>query len=258
MTDTAAAAPASFRRRLLDGDLLVGTWVKTPAMAIVEVLGRAGLDVACLDAEHAPFDRRDLDACLFAGAAAGLPMLVRTVDGTPTTLLQALDLGATGVLVPHVRTAAEAEAIARAGRFGPGGRGYAGSTRFAGYTTRPMAATLAAGRAETALIGQIEDAEALDAIDAIAAVDGLDALFLGRVDLSVSLGVDDPAHPDVVAAMERVCAAARARDRRLGMFLANPAEIPFWRERGVTLFLIGSDQGFVLSGARALMTGART
>ncbi|MEO1226755.1 MAG: aldolase, partial [Pseudomonadota bacterium] len=56
-----------FRDRLLAGETLVGTWVKTPAMAIVEVLALSGLDVACLDAEHAPFDRRDLDACLLGG-----------------------------------------------------------------------------------------------------------------------------------------------------------------------------------------------
>ena len=241
-----------FRDLLLAGETLVGTWVKTPAMAIVEVLALSGLDVACLDAEHAPFDRRDLDACLFTGRQAGLPLVVRVADAAPATILNALDLSAAGVLVPHVTGADTAQAVARACRFGPGGRGYAGSSRAAGYTTRPMRAYLADSRSETTVIAQIEDKEALDAIDAIAAVEGIDALFIGRMDLAVSMGVEDPAAPPVIAAMERICDAATQKGRRLGMFLANADEMPRWQALGVTLFLIGSDQGFVLNGARAL------
>lgn len=241
-----------FRDRLLAGETLVGTWVKTPALAIVEVLALSGLDVACLDAEHAPFDRRDLDACLLGGRQTGLPLVVRVADAAPATILNALDLSAAGVLVPHVTDAVSAQAVARACRFGPGGRGYAGSSRAAGYTTRPMRSYLADSPSETTVIAQIEDKEALDAIDDIAAVEGIDALFIGRMDLAVSMGAEDPAAPSVVAAMERICDAATQKGRRLGMFLANADEMPRWQALGVSLFLIGSDQGFVLNGARAL------
>ena len=242
----------TFRDRLPAGETLVGTWVKTPAMAMVELLSLSGLDVACLDAEHAPFDRGDLDRCLFAGRQTGLPLLVRLPDSAPATLLNALDLGASGVLVPHVVNAENAASLVRGCRFGPGGRGYAGSTRAAGYTTRPMQAYLTASVAETSVIAQIEDKQALEAIDDIAAVDGVDALFIGRMDLAVSMGVNDPTAPPVIEAMEHICAAAGRQGRRLGMFLASADEMPRWRQLGVTLFLIGSDQGFVLSGARAL------
>jgi 2-keto-3-deoxy-L-rhamnonate aldolase RhmA len=247
----------AFRDRLLAGETLVGTWVKTPSMTIVELLALSGLDVSCLDAEHAPFDRRDLDQCLFAGRQTGLPLIVRVPDAAPSTLLNALDLGASGVLVPHVTSGDTAAALARHCRFGPGGRGYAGSTRAAGYTTRPMKSYLAENGRETAVIAQIEDKEALDAIDDIAAVDGIDALFIGRMDLAVSMGFDDPAAPEVIEAMEHVCAVAAAHGRRLGMFLATSAEMPVWQNQGVSLFLIGSDQSFVLNGARALAS-ART
>ena len=88
------AVARTFRERLLAGETLIGTWVKTPAMAMVELLSLSGLDVACLDAEHAPFDRGDLDRCLFAGRQTGLPLLVRVLNSAPATLLNALDLGA--------------------------------------------------------------------------------------------------------------------------------------------------------------------
>ena len=130
---------SSLKARLAGRELVVGTFVKTPSPIVVEVLGRTTLDCLCLDAEHAPFDRANLDICIFAARAARIEVLVRVPTGAPEHLLNALDCGATGVMVPHVRSVAEAEAVLKAAHYGPRGRGYAGSSRAAGYTTVPMA-----------------------------------------------------------------------------------------------------------------------
>ena len=55
----------------------------------------------------------------------------------------------------------------------------------------------------------------------------------------------------------RVCAAARANNRRLGIFVPNVDSIPFWRERGVTFFLMSSDHSFIKQGANKLVADAR-
>ena len=60
---------ATLRAKLARGDRLIGTWVKTPAPIVVEVLADTGLDLVILDAEHAPFGRLELDACVFAANA---------------------------------------------------------------------------------------------------------------------------------------------------------------------------------------------
>ena len=104
----------SFKSRLAAHEPLVGTFVKTPSAIVVEVLGLTELDCVCLDAEHAPFDRGTLDACIFAARATGMDVLVRLPSAAPEHLLQALDSGATGVVVPHVRSAAEAAAVVTA------------------------------------------------------------------------------------------------------------------------------------------------
>ena len=85
--------------RISSGQMIAGTFVKTPAIEMVEVLSMSGLDVLCLDAEHAPFDRARLDACLAVARGLGMPCLVRVPDGQPSTLLQVLDSGANGVVV---------------------------------------------------------------------------------------------------------------------------------------------------------------
>ena len=240
------------KARIAAGDALLGTFVKTPHPHIVEVLATCGLDCLVLDAEHAPFDRRDLDLCIMAGRGS-IPIVVRTPDSSPESILSALDCGAEGVLVPHVRSALVARNVAAAAQYGEG-RGYAGSTRAARYGLASMAEHRRDSAATTAVIAQIEDAEALEEIDAIAAVGGIDALFIGRIDLTISLGCDSPDDPAVIAACERIISACVAARRPVGMFLPRASDVPQWRERGASLFLLGSDHSFVRSGAAALRT----
>jgi 2-keto-3-deoxy-L-rhamnonate aldolase RhmA len=247
----------TLKEKLAAGEVVVGTFVKTPSPIIVEVLAMTPLDCLVLDAEHAPFDRAAIDACLLAARAGGMNVLVRTPSAAPEHILGALDCGATGVLVPHIRSAAEARDLVRAAHYGAGGRGYAGSSRAAGYTTKGMAAHLDDSRARTVVIGQIEDPEAIDDIDAIAAVDGVDALFVGRADLTVAYGAATQDDARVLAALDAVCCAGRAHGRPTGMFLAREGDAPGWIDKGARLFLLGSDHGFLLSGAAALAMRVR-
>ena len=241
------------KESLAAGKILVGTFIKTPSPIVLEVLALSELDCVCLDAEHAPFDRGSLDACIQAARAGGMDVLVRVPSIAPEHLLQALDSGATGVLVPHVRSVAEAEAIVKAAHFGAGGRGYAGSTRAAGYTTVPMAQHKKASQQRTVVIAQIEDPEAVEQVEAIARVAGLDALFVGRVDLTVAYGAESQNDPPVLAAVERVCAAGRAAGKPVGMFLARVEDTHYWQSQGASFFLLGSDHTFLLAGARELL-----
>lgn len=243
----------SLKSRIARGELILGTFVKTPSPILVEVLAQTGLDCLCLDTEHAPFDRGTLDTCLMAARAGGMETLVRVPSAAPEHFLNALDCGATGVLVPHVRSAAEARACVQLCHYGAGGRGYAGSSRAAGYTASAMAEHLAVSAARTVVVAQIEDPEAVEEVDAIAAVPGLDALFIGRVDLAVGYGAKSLDDERVIAAVEAVCEAGRRAGRPVGMYLPRVADVAYWRGKGATLFLLGSDHGFLLSGAAALL-----
>lgn len=245
-------ATTNLKARLRAGEALLGTFQKTPSAIVTEVLARSGLDLVCLDAEHAPFDRGDVDRCVMAARAGGMAVLVRTPTSAAEHILSALDCGATGVLVPHVRSADEARAVAVAAHYGRGGRGYAGSSRGAEYGGRTMAEHLAASAAATVVVAQIEDVEAVDAVEAIARVDGIDALFVGRIDLTVAMGAASPADAGVVEAVARVCRAGKAAGRTVGMFVGDPGEVARWRAEGASLFLLGSDHGFLGAGATRL------
>ncbi|NRA29988.1 MAG: hypothetical protein HRU11_06975 [Parvularculaceae bacterium] len=230
---------------------LLGTFLKTPSPIVCEVMNRAGMDLVCIDAEHAPFGRTELDLCLMAFRAGGTPAIVRVPELAPAPILNALDCGATGVLVPHVLSGEQAQKAVDFSLYGQG-RGFAGSSRSAGYMAKSMADHVVSSNATTCVIGQIEDAEALGALDDILAVDQMDALFIGRADLTVSLGYDNPNTPEVVEAVTEICRKGKERGRTIGMFTGNTAEIASWREQGASLFLLSSEHAMMLDGARRL------
>ena len=247
----------NFRQKLLSGECLIGTFVKTPSMMVAEVLASTDLDVVCFDAEHSPFDRRDIDSCLMAFRAEQKPALVRVASSSADQILNALDCGATGVVIPHVDSPEKALACATAARYGRVGRGYAGSTRSAGYGAANVAENISLNQLETTVIAQIEDLAALDHIEEISAQEGIDCLFIGMMDLTVALGAQAATDSVVIEAAEKICIAAQANNRKLGIFVPSIDSIEFWRDRGVTLFLMSSDHSFIKQGAKKLVEEAR-
>ena len=246
---------ASFRQRLLSRMPLAGTFLKTPALQLIEVLAQSELDFVCLDAEHAPFDRSAIDACCAMGRALDFPVLVRVADGSPREILQALDCGAVGIVVPHVDSVAKAVDVARSARFGRGGRGFAGSTRWAGYATQSMPDLLARSHEETVVMAQIEEPSGVEACEAIAAIQGIDALFVGPADLSVGYGHDTQSSDDLIRALERVGKAAQAAGKAYVSWVANAQRAQDWSAYGMSCFFISSEHAWMRTAATAEARG---
>ena len=123
-----------FRDRLRSGEPMLGTFVKFPTSQAIEILGSEGFDFVVIDAEHAPLGRAQIDLMILAARAVGISPVVRV--GHPEQVLNALDCGAEGVMVPHVRSRADAESIAALCRYSGGLRGFAGLTRAGGWGAR--------------------------------------------------------------------------------------------------------------------------
>lgn len=231
-----------------------GTFIKTPAPQIVEILALSGLDFAVVDAEHAPFDAAALDLMMLAGRAARLPLLVRVPDFSASTLLRTLDLGAAGVLVPHVDSADDARAVVQRCRYRAGVRGYSGSPRAAGYGSLGM--STAVDLAEQVLvICQIESAAAVAHAAEIAAVPGVDGIFIGRADLALSMGLFDARHPDVMQAARTAIEAGVASGKRVGVLVGSNGERDEYARLGADWFIHGSDQSLLKQAAGALTRG---
>lgn len=229
----------------------VGTFVKTPSPQVIEILGGAGLDFAVLDAEHAPYDRTTLDLAMIAGRATGLPLFVRVPERTAAGLLSVLDMGAAGVLVPHVDTEQDAREVVAHCRYVGGDRGYSSSPRAAGYGALGMKAAIAEGD-RNVVVCQIESVQAVENAARIAAVPGVGALFIGRADLALSMGLDNAQDPRVTEATQGVIRATLGAGKVVGMFVGSNAEREKYRALGVRWFIQGSDQSLLRQAAQAM------
>lgn len=238
---------AQFREQLRLKTPLLGTFVKLPTSQAIEILGAEGFDFVVIDGEHAPLGRAEIDLMVLAARAAGIAPVVRV--GSPDHILTALDCGAAGVMVPHISSVADAQAIAAACRYVNGSRGFAGLTRASGWRSRRPVEHMEEQDNAVVCIAMIEDAQAVDAVTEIAAVDGIHALFVGRSDLAATFGSDPDAAQKVSALSERVATAARNAGKPLLMLATSPADAAKMREWGVTALMVSSDHGMLKSAA---------
>lgn len=246
--------PDSLRSRLARGDTVIATFVGIGHAAAVEVMGWRGFEAVCIDSEHASLGPATIESMVRAADASGTEAIVRVAAIGPE-LGRALDVGACGVLVPHVDTAEQARQCAAAVRYPPVGERGAGPGRVTAYAQN-IASYLGQANDNVTLMVQVETALGVQNAAEIAAVDGVDVIFVGPGDLAVSLGVAPGSEPHT-AAISEVLKTAQDAGKVCGIFCLTAAAMAPWVEAGVRFFLIGSDLGLLGEAAQAQVAQAR-
>lgn len=223
-----------FRKKLRDGQVVFGPFMKTSDPALVEIIGHAGFDFAILDMEHAPFTYANLQNLVMAAELAGTLPIIRAQNSSDIFISKALDMGAKGVQVPHITNAREAEACISAAKFHPKGeRGMDPFVRAASYSSIPKEQYFSQAN-ETIVILQLEGKEAIENLDEILDVDGVDILFIGPYDLSQSMGVPgEVGHPRVVSQIESIVSRARSKGIVVGTFTDTLESVRMWTSAGI-------------------------
>lgn len=247
----------SLKSKLVSRTPTIGTFVKSDSYQQIEILSETGFDFLVLDAEHAPWGRAQLDAGIMAARLSGIPVLVRVPNSASDTLLSVLDMGATGVLVPHVASVDVAENVSRAAHYLTGSRGLSGSVRAAGYGAKSLAEYARRADDEVCIICQLEDLDAMDAAGEILATQGIDGGFIGPADLSAAFGVFDPTDTRVTQAIELIAGAATRQNRCMGIYINNAEQARRALRLGISSFVVGSDQMMLKNAARQTVAEVR-
>jgi 2-keto-3-deoxy-L-rhamnonate aldolase RhmA len=237
-------------RAALRGDApLVATFLMVPRVEMIEMLSLAGFDAVIIDLEHGPMTVEDLPSLAAAAQGSGLYAVARLAMGGAAEVGAALDAGLDGVLAPHVSSPEAARALVEAGRFPPlGSRSLNPYVRGTAYGVSDGAGPEAANE-RVALVAMVEGDNALGSLDAIVDVDGLDAVFVGPVDLSGSLGFPgQPEHPTVVAAVRDIFDRLGDRGTSVGIFAPTPEAANRWIGAGAALVALSADAAMAMDG----------
>lgn len=255
-SDAASGLSASLRlgnalRTKAHAGFALGTFViEYPVPATLHALGMVGFDFVVIDMEHSAIDFATLEGLIAAGQAAGLATLVRPWGEDCGLIGKILDLGANGVMMPHVESPERARAIVEQTRFAPvGSRGFSPLARY-DCLEEPLRQLNDA----TFVIVQIEGTRGIANAAQIAAIAGIDAVFVGPYDLALSLGVP-PGSEQVHAAAERLAADVPAQ-RLLGIYIDDASTCAAWAARRFAVQCVSFDGRMLASAARAIATDA--
>lgn len=253
------------KRRMAAGEMLLGTFVFLPSPAVVEILALAGMDFVIIDTEHSPKDWDTLENMIRAANLHRLPALVRVSANSEKLILQCLEIGADGIVVPFVQNEEDVRRALDATLYPPDGRrGTCTLTRMTGYgaTRSRFLEHCREQNDRLIVVAQIEDSAGVDGIEQIVRAEpGLDAILIGRSDLASSYGTPGQVEaPPVLDATEKVIKAARAAPHpspAVAIGVYGTAEIERWKEAGCTVFFAPSDGIFLFNAVQGWIATMR-
>lgn len=234
--------PKNFKSILKEKDCLFGSFLQLPSLEVAEIFSFGGFDFLIIDNEHSVIDPAVSQNMLRAIDATGSCAMIRVAECTETAIKKALDTGVSAVMYPGVTNARIAREVMGYAKYAPLGiRGACPGVRANRFGEGGSDYYERANR-ETAVVMLLEGREALEGIDEILEVDGIDVVFLGPVDMSMSLGVPGQTeHPEVEKAIRAIAEKARRKDIAVGMLCLNMESAKRWFDLGVNVLAYGID-----------------
>lgn len=238
--------------RLKNGEFVVGTWCVLPSVSTINVLAKAGLDFVIIDMEHGPVDFHLASQMIMAAEVDGCEAIVRVSNNNESDILKALDIGASGVIVPHIETVQDREKAIAYMKYPPKGvRGFSPYTRAGGYiskvdhTMRENEATL------SGII--VEGLEGIENIDEIIDDQDLDIVYIGTYDLSVVLGVPgDVKNQKVMKTLEKCVEKVINKGKAAGSLFHTLDELEYFRDLGMQLLCYKVDTSVLFDKYNAI------
>lgn len=228
-------------------------WLSTPNAALVEIARAAGFRRLVLDLEHGVFDDGPTETTIALARAAGVEVLAKVLGPEAIPIQRALDLGADGVVIPHIGDGAHAAGVTAHAKYPPlGDRSFSGG-QVSAYGP-PDDDFYARENGRILCLPMIETAAALGDVEAIVALATVDGLFIGPTDLSLSRGRGNYRNTDEDQGdLRRIAAAAKAAGKPWIMPAWTAAERELSRSLGADFMIVGNEFGLMAAGLKALI-----
>lgn len=244
---------AEAKARLRSDRALLGTmFMEVASPGCCRMLKEAGFDFVIFDTEHSWYGIETIAGFIRAARDIGLLCIIRAPGFQGQWPARYLDLGADGIVFPHVDTAQQAADIIRQVKYPPmGERGMANSIAHDDYAAQPMTPFTTAANEDILVIAQIETAAGLRNREGILSTPGIDAVFIGPNDLSLSMGFPGQLdHPQVVQAMQDILDCARKHGVAPGLHGFSIEKTRSWLDKGARFVCHRSDISLIVEGSK--------
>lgn len=228
------------KKKLKSGQPTYGVISTSDDPQLAELFGLAGFDFYMLDAEHGLLDSAQVVNVIRACELVKMTPLVRIGPKDPKLVLQYLDSGMMGVMMPGLETTDEIKMLVDAVKYPPIGKRGMGLTRASGYiaTGNPAVDYINFSNEQIMVIPQFEDAALIDRFEEMISQPGVDAVVIGPRDLSLNMGFPDGAdHPEVQEMIDRVVAVCKKTGVAAGITAGSGADASKQVARGATMIL---------------------
>ncbi len=250
------------RSAIDSGASATGMLVMMDGGASARILAHLGYDFIVFDLQHGAIDLAGIEAVLAGAKGTDCTPIARVAARRPDQIEWVLDLGAQGVVVPMVNSAADARLAVDACRYPPRGRRSVAALRNVLQRGNDY---MHEANDDVVCIIQIEHIEAVDRIEDILAVEGIDAVLPGHVDLALSMGhtldygstVSNTVPAPVAEAMARIDRACAARKIPVIPVAGTPAEFEQAQRRGHRIACCNTDFHLFLNAAREQLQACR-
>lgn len=249
-------AVQQLRSKLAMGKPVHGMWVTLEAPSLVEIGVAMGLDWIVIDAEHGHLDWKDIVGHLRAAARSDTVMLVRITEDNPGLIKRVLDIGADGVVVPQVETAAQLRKIVKMAHFPPAGTRGIGAER-ATCWGQCFPQHIKEAAEHTLVVPLVESVTGVKNLPEMLKVDGVEIFWFGPADHSASAGYagqwEGPGIAEqIIKSISRITSAGK----NAGILVRNEEDLALRHSQGVRVIGLGMDCSLVIASLRRMLAAA--
>ena len=247
------------KSKILSGNAVLGVISNTSDPTIAEFCGFGGLDYYMIDCEHGAISISEVQNIVRACEVSGIVPMARIRSTDPKLILQFLDAGVMGVMMPGVSEVSEIEQLVSAIKYPPMGNRGLGPVRAwqFGMGKMPQAEYVQFANNQTLVLPQIEDMKAVNNLENLCKVKGLDGFIIGPRDLAMSMGFyDGPAHDEVKKVLDHIFKVVLAHNLIIGTTAATGEQAKAWIGQGAKIIMnyVG---GMLGSSIKAFVGGSK-
>lgn len=229
------------------GQVGFGVISPTTDPVIAEYIGLSDFDFYMIDGEHGGISISDVTNIVRACELRNCTPLARIRSVDPKLILQYMDAGVMGVMMPTINTVDDVKILVDSIKYPPIGIRGLGPVRSSDYMQGPMSQLeyVNFSNEQTLVMPQIETLECVENLKEICQIDGVDGFIIGPRDLAMSMGYyDGPGHDEVKKKLDQIFSTILKAGKWFGTVAGTPEQATALMNKGAS-FILNSVQGLL-------------